>query len=266
MDLLKRIVENKREELASRKRGQSVEEMRRRALDASRPPSLRAVLEAAPGGMGLIAEAKPRSPSAGPIRTPFDGAAVARAFAEAGAQAMSVLMDERHFGGGESLWTEVRAAVDLPLLYKEFVIDPWQVWHARTLGASGVLLLAGVLDADTLRRLHDLVAEAGLEALVEVHDEAELEKAVAVNPTLLGINNRDLRTFTVSLATTERLAAQAPASALLVSESGIRRPADVARVKAAGARAVLVGEHLLRQDDPGVGVRNLMDEVWHERS
>ncbi len=259
-------MEDKREEVADRKRDRSTGELRRIALDTPIRASLRDALAAAPGGMGLIAEVKPRSPSAGPIRVPFDGAAIARAYAEAGAQAMSVLMDEPYFGGGETLWNEVRAAVDLPLLYKEFVIDPWQVWHARALGASGVLLLAGVLDADTLRRLQDLVREAGLDPLVEVHDEAEVEKAAAVDPILLGINNRDLRTFTVSLATTERLAARAPAHALLVSESGIRSPADVARVKAAGARAVLVGEHLLRQADPGAGVRELMSEVWHGRS
>jgi len=150
----------------------------------------------------------------------------------------------------------------LPLLYKEFVLDPWQLWHARSCGASAVLLILAVLDDARLRDLMAEAAAAGLECLLEVHDEEELRRAVATGGRCIGVNNRDLRTFTVSLDTTCRLLQQAPADSLVVSESGIRTGDDIRQLREAGAGAVLVGETLLRRADPGEAVRELMGAVW----
>jgi indole-3-glycerol phosphate synthase len=156
----------------------------------------------------------------------------------------------------------VRASIDLPLLYKEFVVDPWQVWHAASLGASAILLIAAVLDRAPLEALVGECRTAGLEPLLEVHDEREMEIARLVDIRCVGVNNRDLGTFKVSLETTFRLRDRAPDGCLLISESGIRSAADVGRLYAGGVDAILVGEHLLRQTDPRAGVAELMREVW----
>lgn len=256
MSILDQIVADKRVEIAARRQGRPVAELCAAARRRPAPPPFAAALRAVP--MALIAEVKRRSPSAGEIRSPFDPAATARAYARAGAQAVSVLVDERHFGGGEEPFRAVRAAVDLPLLYKEFVVDPWQVWHAAALGASAVLLIAAVLDPPELAALQETCRAAGLETLVEVHNAAELRAAAALPAPCLGINNRDLATFRTRVGLTVELAPLAPPGCTLVSESGIRTPADVARVQAAGAHAVLVGEHLLRQPDPEAAARQLM--------
>lgn len=261
MSILDRIVARKREDLSAWTRERPLERMRADAERARRRPSFAAALRAAPV-LGLIAEVKRRSPSAGAIREPFDPAGIAAAYERAGARAVSVLVDEPFFGGGEADFRAVREAIGLPMLYKEFVIDPWQVWHARELGASGVLLIAGVLDADGLRVMVAEVETAGLDALVEVHDEDQLFMAVAAGATCIGVNNRDLSTFAVSLETSERLAGLAPEGATLVSESGIRGGEDVVRLRAAGYHAVLVGETLLRRADVEAGVRALMEPVW----
>ena len=262
MNILAEIIAHKRLEVAAWKQVRPLETLR--AAPAVPPPPFAAALRAAP--IGLIAEAKRRSPSAGAIREPFEPAAIAAAYARAGAQAMSVLMDRKYFAGGEDAFCVVRAAVPLPLLYKEFVVDPWQVWHARALGASAVLLIAAALDD---RELSALLAEcraAGLEVLLEVHDEVEMRRAAASGAECIGVNNRDLRTFTVDLGTTERLKTLAPARCTLVSESGIRSAADVLRLKAAGVQAVLVGEQLLRQPDLERAVRELMGQAWEGAS
>ncbi len=211
--------------------------------------------------MGLIAEVKRRSPSAGTIRDPFDPVAIARAYEAAGAQALSVLMDAKYFGGGEADFRSVREAVALPMLYKEFVVDPWQIAHAAALGASAVLLIAGAVETAQLRDLSAATRAAGLEPLVEVHDGTDLDLALAAGADLVGINNRDLRTFATTIETTLRLAARVPAGVTRVSESGIRGADDVARLRAAGVHAILVGEHLLRQADLGAAVRELMAGV-----
>lgn len=221
------------------------------------PPPFEAALRSEP--LAIIAEVKRRSPSAGALREPFDPAAIARAYAEGGAAAISVLADQRYFGGGDAPFADVRAAVTLPLLYKEFVVDEWQIRHARMLGASAVLLLASALSDEDLRGFRAAIEAAGMTALVEVHDAVEMARAARCGARVIGINNRDLRTFRTDLGVTERLAGRAPPGALLVSESGIRGLADVARVRAAGARAVLVGEHLMRQDDLAAAVRALRD-------
>ncbi len=223
------------------------------------PPSFETALRAAP--LAVIAEVKRCSPSAGILRDPFDPPAIARAYAAGGAAAISVLMDERYFGGGEIPFRAVRDAVSLPLLYKEFVVDEWQICQARALGASAVLLIATALDDGDLRRFRAAAEDEGLTALVEVHDAVEMARAVECGARVIGINNRDLRTFRTDLAVTEQLAADAPPDALLVSESGIQNARDVARLYAAGVRAILVGEHLLRQADLASAVRSLRSAI-----
>jgi indole-3-glycerol phosphate synthase len=171
-------------------------------------------------------------------------------------------MDTKYFGGGEDDFLAVRKSVSAPLLYKEFVVDEWQIWHAAALGASAVLLIAAALRDEELRTLMDVCRDARLEPLVEVHDDEEMKRVADLDVACIGINNRDLRTFKVSLDATFRLRDLAPKSALVISESGIKSCNDVARLKAAGVGAVLVGEHLLRQGDLGLAVRDLMSAVW----
>lgn len=260
MNLLNKILSDKAREVAAHKQLLPLRLLRAEAERTPQPRSFVRALRATP--MGLIAEVKRRSPSVGVIRTPFDPAAIARAYEAGGAQALSVLMDEKYFGGGASDFAVVRAAVKLPLLYKEFVVDPWQVWHARSLGASAVLLIVAALERRKLKSLMQLIADLQMEPLVEVHDAHEFAVAVDVGARCLGVNNRDLRTFQTSLQTTVDLASQAPRGTLLVSESGIRTADDVMMVKAAGARAVLVGEHLLRQSNLRRAVKKLMGRSW----
>ena len=260
MNLLSKILSDKAREVAVHKQLLPLRLVRAAAEQAPKPRSFVRALRAPP--MGLIAEVKRRSPSVGVIRTPFDPAAIARAYEAGGAQALSVLMDKKYFGGGAADFAAVRAVVKLPLLYKEFVVDPWQVWHARSLGASAVLLIVAALERRKLKSLMQLIADLQMEPLVEVHDAREVAVAVDVGARCLGVNNRDLRTFQTSLQTTVDLASQAPRGTLLVSESGIRTADDVVTVKAAGARAVLVGEHLLRQSDLRRAVKHLMGRAW----
>ena len=260
MNLLNQILADKAREIAERKKTLSLRAVRTAAESAPRGPSFVRALRARP--IGLIAEVKRRSPSVGVIRAPFDPAAIARAYEAGGAQALSVLMDEKYFGGGATDFAAVRAAVKLPLLYKEFILDPWQVWHARSLGASAALLIVAALERRKLAALMKLMTEAQLEPLVEVHDEREFDIAVDLGVRCLGVNNRDLKTFATSLHTSFALAARAPRGTLLISESGIRTAGDVARLQAAGARGVLVGEHLLRKRNLAQAVRNLMGRVW----
>ncbi len=212
--------------------------------------------------MGLIAEVKRRSPSAGVLRDPWDPAALARAYERAGAQAVSVLIDATYFWGGEADFCAVREAIRLPLLYKEFVVDDWQIAHAASLGASAVLLIVAALGPGEMRGLAAAAAARGLECLVEVHDEAELDAALEAGARLVGVNNRNLRTFETTIQTTLRLAPRVPAETLLVSESGIRTAEDVARLRAAGVGAILVGEGLVRRPDADRAVRELMARVW----
>ena len=258
MNILARIVENKKKELVFFKSRCSENILKPMARKLATRPDFLQSLRSVP--MGLIAEVKRRSPSAGSIRENFDPAEIARAYELAGAQAISVLMDQKFFGGGAEDFRAVRQAVSLPLLYKEFVVDPWQVWHAASLGASAVLLIAAVLDDRNLESLAACCREAGLEPLVEVHDEKEMGRVAALGVRCIGVNNRDLRTFKVSIRTTLRLKALAPKDCTLISESGIRSAEDVAKLKAGGVHAILVGEHLLRQADVAMGIQKLMSE------
>jgi indole-3-glycerol phosphate synthase len=260
MNWLDTICATKREDLAGWKATTPLPVLQEQA--AARGPVLDfcAALTARP--VGLIAEVKRKSPSAGAIREPFDAPAIARAYARGGAQALSVLIDRPYFGGGPEDFAAVRAAVGLPLLYKEFVLDPWQVWHAASLGASAVLLIVAALPPDELGELAAEITAAGMTPLVEVHDEAEAQIAVDADAAVIGINNRNLKTFVTSLETTERVRTVIPSDRLVISESGIRAAADVVRVGRAGARGVLVGEHLLRKDDLAAAVRDLMEDAW----
>jgi indole-3-glycerol phosphate synthase len=210
------------------------------------------------GDVGLIAEVKKASPSAGVIRSDFDPVKIAQEYESAGASCISVLTDEKFFQGAPAYLKEIREAVDLPLLRKDFVIDERQISEAVEWGADAVLLIAAILDDGKLARFHEMVSGAGLSVLVEVHDASELQRAQAINASLIGVNNRNLIDFSVDLDITESLAAQMNLQqALLVSESGINSRADVKRLTDCGVRAILVGESLMREDDINAKVRAL---------
>jgi indole-3-glycerol phosphate synthase len=231
-------------------------------LDALPPPrDFAAALRQrrAGGNAALIAEVKKASPSAGVIRADFDPVRVARDYFEAGADCLSVLTDERFFQGHDKYLQAVKAAVALPVLRKDFVVDTYQIYEARLLGADAVLLIAAALRADQLKSYYEMARMLGLAALVEVHTEREMETALATGATLIGINSRDLTRFVTDLGVVERLAAMVPTDAgiTLVAESGIKTVDDVARVAAAGAHAVLVGETLMRAPDIGGAVKRL---------
>ncbi|HBA86255.1 MAG TPA: indole-3-glycerol phosphate synthase TrpC [Verrucomicrobia bacterium] len=255
MNILEQIVADKRLEIAARKVQQPAEDLKPAGGFPNGDDFIRA-LRSVP--IGLIAEVKRRSPSAGAIREPFDPSEIARIYEHAGAQALSVLVDEKYFGGGEAPFRSVRSAVRLPLLYKEFVVDAWQIRHAASLGAAAVLLIAAVLKEDELRAFMALARDAGLAALVEVHDEAEMRIAAELECPLIGINNRNLKNFHTTLEMTFRLSAGAPPGCTLVSESGIKTFGDIERLRAGGIQAVLVGESLLRQPDLLAAVTGLM--------
>ena len=259
-DTLAKIAAYKREDVAARKAARPQAEIDRVAAAASPPRGFRRALETGShaGRLALIAEIKKASPSRGLIREDFDPPALARAYAAGGASCLSVLTDTPSFQGADAYLVAVRDAVALPCLRKEFLVDPWQVAESRAFGADAILVILAMVDDSLARALMDEAARFGMDALVEVHDDSEMARANALGATLVGINNRDLRTFAVSLGTTERLAAQAPANALLVAESGIFSNADVARVSAAGATAMLVGESLMRQANVEVATRTLL--------
>jgi len=207
--------------------------------------------------MAVIAEVKKASPSKGVIRPDFAPAAIARGYERGGAHALSVLTDTRFFQGALDHLTAVRAAVSLPVLRKDFIIDPIQVRQSAAAGADALLLIVAALSERQLAELHGAAAELGLDALVEVHTGAELDRALALKPRLIGINNRDLSTFTCDIAATLDLMKRVPARTTAVSESGIRSGAQTAALRAAGVKAVLVGESLVRLADPGPRIREL---------
>lgn len=254
-DILEKIAAYKREDVAARKR----ERPQVDTSTASAPRGFRAALERAhaPGRLALIAEIKKASPSKGLIRADFDPPALARAYEAGGAACLSVLTDAPSFQGKDSYLTVAREATALPCLRKDFMVDPWQIAESRVLGADAILVILAMVDDSLAAELLSEAARLGMDALVEVHDEAEMDRAGALGATLVGVNNRDLRTFNVDLAVTERLARRAPLSALLVTESGIFTPADAVRLERVGASAMLVGESLMRQADVEAATRAL---------
>ena len=256
MNILEQIIADKRIEIVARKKTQPLEELRSRLSSVEPRPDFVAALRAAP--VGLIAEVKRKSPSAGLIRDPFDPAEIARDYEAHGAHAISCLMEEKYFGGGAADFSVIRNAVGLPMLYKEFVVDPWQIVHAKTMGASAVLLIVGALTDAVLAAFIEEIQSLELQPLVEVHDREEMVRAIDAGSDCIGINNRNLKTFSTTLETTFELAALAPDGCTLVSESGIKAPEDVVHLKEAGAHAILVGESLLRESSPGRAAAHLM--------
>ncbi len=259
MTILDDILDDKRREVEDRRREFPPERLAAELREHRDPVrGFRRALADAPAP-AVIAELKKRSPSKGLIRPDFEPVSCARAYRDGGAAALSVLTDHKYFGGKLGFLRIVREAVPLPLLRKDFVVDAYQIDEARLAGADAVLLIVAALTPESLSDLAKVARERGLDVLVEVHDEAELEVALAAGADLIGVNNRDLRTFDVDLGTTERLAGRLPdpERILLVAESGIHTPEDVGRLRSAGARAFLVGESLMREPDLARAVEQL---------
>ncbi|MEQ1616829.1 MAG: indole-3-glycerol phosphate synthase TrpC [Terricaulis sp.] len=258
MSVLADILAYKREEVAARKAARAWTELEQMARAQDPVRGFAAALTAKAGRPALIAEIKKASPSKGVIRADFNPAALARAYEQGGATCLSVLTDAPSFQGHESHLIAARAACALPVLRKDFMIDPWQIAESRAIGADAVLFIMAAIDDECALDFHDAADAFGMDALVEVHDEAELERALMLDARLIGINNRSLANFQTDLGVTERLASRVADARLLVSESGIATPADIARLSRSGARAFLVGESLMRQADVAAATSALL--------
>jgi len=261
-DILKRIVSRKREELSARMREVPPAEMAARC--ASLPPTrgFGAALRnsAAAGRTAIIAEVKKGSPSKGIIRADFDPLEIARTYEDNGATCLSVLTEEHFFMGNLDYLGLIRASVNLPLLRKDFIFDPYQIHESRSAGADAILLIAAMLDLSQLRDLYALARELQMDVLLEVHDEAEMDIALRTDCQLIGVNNRNLRSFVTDLGTTGRLSRMLLPGRLLVAESGINSRDDIRNLSVAGASAFLIGESLMREDDIGAKLRELRGE------
>ena len=259
-NILDRIVAVKRDEVAAGRRRYDLAAMRTRAesLGGARDFVGALTRRIESGGVAVIAEIKKASPSKGVLRSDFRPADIAASYQRHGAAALSVLTDAPFFQGAPEYLTATREAASLPALRKDFLVDAWQVFESRALGADAVLLIAAALDDAEMRDFEAIALALGMAVLVEVHDERELDRALALRTPLLGINNRNLRTFEVTLDTTLALLPCIPAGRLVVTESGILAPADVRRMREAGVNAFLVGEAFMRADDPGVALASLL--------
>ncbi len=258
-DILNKIVAVKREELALAQERRSLAVVRADAESRVLTRDFEAALRAsiARGRSAVIAEVKKASPSKGVLRADFEPADIAQTYAEHGASCLSVLTDRQFFQGSVDYLKQARASCQLPVLRKDFLIDPYQVYESRSMGADAILLIAACLDDAQMRDMEAIAHGLYMSVLVEVHDAAELERALKLKTALVGINNRNLHTFEVSLDTTLTLMGQLPPERLLVTESGIQGPEDVQRMTAAGVHAFLVGEAFMRAPDPGVALRAL---------
>ncbi|WP_324260247.1 indole-3-glycerol phosphate synthase TrpC [Altererythrobacter sp. H2] len=259
MNKLEEICATKQTEVAQRRAEQSVTALDHLAAGQTPPRGFEAALRAkAADGFALIAEIKKASPSKGLIRADFDPADHARAYQAGGAACLSVLTDAPYFQGHEDYLVAARTACNLPVLRKDFMVHPWQVAEARAIGADAILIIVAALEDSAMAEIEAAAMERGMDVLVEVHDEAEMERAHALKSRLIGVNNRNLKTFTTDLATTERLAPLAPPGTLLVGESGINSHADCERLARSGVRTFLVGESLMRQADVEGATRALL--------
>ena len=258
-DILKQIIARKHVEVAERSAALPLAQLAARAAAAPAPRGFTAALREKLNAElpAVIAEAKRASPSKGLLRDPFDPAAIAASYERHGAACLSVLTDRDYFQGHEDYLVAARAACTLPVIRKDFIVDPYQVVEARAIGADCILLIAAALEDEPMRALHDQARGLGMDVLVEVHDAEELERALALDLDMVGINNRNLRSFEVSLDTTLGLLAQIPSDILVVTESGILERADVARMREAGVHTFLVGEAFMRAPDPGAKLAEL---------
>jgi indole-3-glycerol phosphate synthase len=261
-DILARICANKREEVAARKVSMPLDELKAAVRNVDKPRGFgRALMDASAAGRpALITEIKKASPSGGVIREDFVPAALARAYAENGAACLSVLTDQKYFWGSPEDLQAARAAVPLPVLRKDFMIEAWQVYESRVMGADCILLIMAALEDAQARDLEALARALDMDVLVEVHNEAELERALGLQTPLLGINNRNLKTMVTALETTETLSVLCPPDRFLVSESGIKTHEDIVRLQKFCVQGFLVGESLMREADVGAAVRRLLGQ------
>jgi indole-3-glycerol phosphate synthase len=260
MNKLDEICATKRDEVAARKALATIADLDARASEQTDPRGFRNALEArAAKGFALIAEIKKASPSKGLIRADFRPHEHAMQYERGGAACLSVLTDAPYFQGHEDYLVEARASCSLPVLRKDFMVDPWQVAEARSIGADAILIIVAALDDGAMAEIEAAALERGMDVLVEVHDETEMERAHALQSRLIGVNNRNLKTFITDLGTTERLAPLAPEGALLVGESGINSHADCLRLAGCGVKTFLVGESLMRQSDVEAATRQLLE-------